>query len=343
MKKSLLKPSGENLFQGIKKKCNMAEERGIKLLKMSIGQPSGPAGLAACQSVAAAVISREESMHEYQDNGSPGCPDFARRFVLAHPGNEVLADCDNVAFLPIPGIKPMLGVVVESLGGWEHPENPCVVATTCGYPTPAFQAQKALGVIQKDLPFLAEQGFLPTLNDLGALGLGEGDMIMLNLPNNPTGVAVSEEWYEIICGYCEERGIRLFNDAAYSILRHDPLASNLALVAIKYPNLSWAEAYSASKAGNNTGWRIGAMVGSPDCISDIAKIKGNTDSGFFAPAACGVISLFENHSDMIETYREIYRERIRMLVKLLTSEICNMRLPNLNPKQVSLFCFTRQQ
>ena len=47
MRKSLLPVGGVNLFQGIKAKCREAEASGLKLYRLSIGQPAGPALLEA--------------------------------------------------------------------------------------------------------------------------------------------------------------------------------------------------------------------------------------------------------------------------------------------------------
>src|SRR5512138_3703424 len=109
MRKSYLPAGGVNLFQAIKAKSREAEAAGQKLYRLSIGQPAGPALLSARKAASEAVMSDLESMHEYQDNGSPGVPDFARRFVQAH-FNFSLAG-KEVEYLPIPGIKPMLGLV----------------------------------------------------------------------------------------------------------------------------------------------------------------------------------------------------------------------------------------
>ncbi len=332
MRKSLLAPGGANKFQAIKKQCAEAEAKGIELLKLSIGQPSGSAPQWAKEAAAKAVMSGAESMHEYQDEGSPGCPDFARRFVTLHPGNDILLNCEGISYLPIPGIKPMLGVVIESMGAFQRSGNSIIVATTQGYPTPAYQASKAKNVIQKDLPFLAEQDFLPTLDDLDQLDLMQGDLIMLNLPNNPTGAVASIAQFEMYCEYCSEKGIRLFNDAAYSALRHDKSVPNLAQIAVQYPELSWCEAYSASKLGNMTGWRIGAMVGSSDFIGDISNIKGNTDSGFNAALASGVIALMdEKYYAGIESVRCLYERRIDVLVGALASDRCGLKM-TVDPK-----------
>jgi len=327
-RKSLLLPAGENLFQRVKKQSLAAQQAGIELIKLSIGQPSGPAIEEACSATAIAVMSREENMHEYQDNDCPGVPNFAKRFVQAHVKTDLKLLDGTVEYLPIPGIKPMLHVLVEALGTWESGRTARVFTMTKpGYPTPADACKPIKGIKQVHLPMDPACGFLFNIHDaeIQALGeLAEGDMIMLNFPHNPTGIVATDLFLPYLCAYCAKKGVRIFNDAAYSILSHTHNAATLTDVASRFPCLNWIEAFSASKAGNFTGWRVGAMVGSPEFIGDIKRIKGNTDSGFTAFSAAGILHLFENHRDKIEAVRELYDSRIKLVIRNLID--CGMRL-----------------
>jgi LL-diaminopimelate aminotransferase len=306
MRESRLPAGGTNLFQEIKKVSAGAQSRGVKLIKLSIGQPSGPALLSAREAAAKAVQSEEESMHEYQDNGSPGVPDFAKRFVAGHLGIPLLGE--GIDYLPIPGIKPMLGLVIMACGD-ELDE----VATTTnpGYPTPKDWCR-----------YLGKQVYEPDTNPgndflFRTLSGDRIGLLMMNYPHNPTGTVATRQWMKSVCAYCEKRDIRLFNDAAYIALSYGERVS-LAETARDFPNLSWAEAYSASKLiGNGTGWRVGAMVGSADFIGDIKTIKGNTDSGFAAPMAEGALHALENDGKGIHIVVQIYRHRTWLLNKIL--------------------------
>lgn len=322
MRKSLLITGGENLFQRIKRQCAEAQRNGVILHKLSIGQPAGPALLGARFAASEAIMSDKESMHEYQDNTCHGVPDFARRFVQCHVKTNLLRLGDDVIdFLPIPGIKPMLGVVIKSLGSWMPLSAKRQVGTMTepGYPTPVDQCKYIRGVQHISLPLGESSGFLFSVDDLNDLGFSEGDMIMLNFPHNPSGIVAQREWLEQICAYCEENGIRIFNDAAYAILSHSLESVTLTDVAINFPRLSWAEAFSASKAGNNTGWRVAAMAGSPEFMGDVKTIKGNTDSGFVAAMASGIIELYERYPESIEEVRKLYQTRLDLLINILPS------------------------
>ncbi|MBI3290818.1 aminotransferase class I/II-fold pyridoxal phosphate-dependent enzyme [Candidatus Falkowbacteria bacterium] len=315
MRESRLRQGGANLFQEIKEVCKKAEAAGQELYRLSIGQPTGPALESARQASSEAVLSDKESMHEYQDNGTPGIPDFARRFIQCHVKSDLAKHGDEVVCLPIPGIKPMLGLVQLACG----PER--LVVDASGYPTPGDQAEYLLYPhtilpLSKENNFLVNSKWIKTF-ERSVYGFA-GMLVMMNYPHNPSGQIMTRIRLEDLCGFCQDYSIRIFNDAAYAILAHSEQHCTLTDVAVYFPDLSWAEAFSASKAGNFTGWRIGAMAGSPDFIGDIAKIKGNTDSGLAAPLAAGVIHTFENDREGIENVRRTYEFRLGMLIDCLT-------------------------
>ena len=60
------------------------------------------------------------------------------------------------------------------------------------------------------------------------------------------------------------------------------------------------------------------MVGSPDFIGDLKVIKGNTDTGFVAPMAAGVVTAMETDQDGIAEYRQMYERRLKLFIELLT-------------------------
>jgi LL-diaminopimelate aminotransferase len=251
-------------------------------------------------------------MHEYQDNGCLPDPAFPKKFVQAHVKRN-LSDVADIGYLPTPGTKPMLPLVLLACG-----ENVRVkTMTNPGYPVSKTWS-KYLGARLKELETNPENQFLFDLEPKDDV-----DLIMINYPHNPSGQIAPREWLKRICAFCETMHIRIFNDAAYAIIA-DPEHTTLAEVAVDYKNLSWAEAFSASKAGNFTGWRIGAIVGSPDFVSDISTIKGNTDSGFFAPAAIGIMEAFKNARTEIYGVSNMYKKRLEILIETLES--CGMRL-----------------
>jgi LL-diaminopimelate aminotransferase len=194
MNKSLLPAGGVNLFQGIKAKCREAETSGQKLYRLSIGQPAGPALLSARKAAAEAVMSDLESMHEYQDNGSPGIPDFARRFIQAHFDFSMTGK--DVEYLPIPGNKPMLGLVQLACGAAQQ-QFTVGLTDKPGYPTPTDWS-KYLRLDHYSLPLNMENKFRFKSTDIK-----KGTrLLMVNYPHNPTGQIATREWWREICEFC---------------------------------------------------------------------------------------------------------------------------------------------
>lgn len=308
MRKSCLPPGGKNLFQEIKEETIKAAERGIRIVKLSIGQPAGAALMPARRAAAEAVMSSKESMHEYQDNGSPFDPEFSKDFIREILNGKSLPD--DVVYLPTPGTKPMLGLVILACGG-----NRVRVMTTTepGYPTPKDWCD-LLGA-KVDEPVLdPAKKFLFDTSEIRPFT----NLIMANYPHNPSGAVATRDWWVALCEYCSKFNIRLFNDAAYYSLSYGPDSCALSEVAIEFPNLSWAEAFSASKViGNGTGWRVGVIDGSVDFIDDIKKIKGKADSGFVPFAAAGVIHALKHHRAKINEIARLYQSRVDFLVEIL--------------------------
>jgi LL-diaminopimelate aminotransferase len=304
--------SKPNLFQAIKAVRAEAAARGIKIIDLSIGQPAGCALLSARQAASEAVLSTSESMHEYQDNGC--CiPNWAKRFVAGHLKIRLLNE--GIDYLPIPGIKPMLGIIIQACG-----DARTVVATTTnpGYPTPRDQCE-LLGrrfvepAINPGNSFLFDPENLDIYRTFVSL-------VMLNYPHNPSSAISGRDWLRAACKYCQGNHVRMFNDAAYGALGYADDTCLLSEVAWEFPDLSWAEAFSVSKLiGNGTGWRIGAMVGSADFIADIKDIKGKNDSGFAAFVAAGALYALENDRASIAEIALMYRRRTRLLCETLSA------------------------
>lgn len=104
------------------------------------------------------------------------------------------------------------------------------------------------------------------------------------------------------------------NDGAYTALTHTSHVT-LTEVAKEYPELDWIELFSMSKTFSACGWRLAVTVGSRDFISELAKVKGNTDSGPFGP----LLSAMDTYLEMPEAKQdarknqEKYAKRVEIL------------------------------
>lgn len=313
MRGSILPKGGKNLFDLIRDWSREAERAGKTLIKLSIGQPAGPALKSASLAASKAVMSLEEAMHEYQERDCPGVPNFPHLFSQFHVKRSL--DDADVAYIPIAGIKPSLEHVIRACGGIATVATLKRVAmmTDPGYPTPRVQCEYQ-GIPVQVLPLSPPNSFRFSPTDIWR----DVGLVMCNFPNNPTGQIATRQFWQELCAHCEKDNIRLFDDEAYMALSHVDESCSLADVAPDFPDLSWAAAYSASKLiRNGTGWRVGTMVGSPDFIQDVATIAGNSDSGFNAALATGVLNTIEHDRAGITHHRRSYARRLPLLINAL--------------------------
>ncbi len=318
MRRTRLPAGGANVFQKIRAKRSEALERGQILLDLSIGEPKGAALQSAREAARDAIMSDDESMHAYQYNDSPAVPGFSPRFVRAHLKEDLPES--EVDYLPIPGVKPILGLLPLACGC--ALENITVATMTKpGYPIPADWCAYHPKVTHVALPLNSDNGFRFAPQDIPA----GASLVMTNYPHNPSGQIANAAWLRELCQYCSDNDIRLFNDAAYISLSHSDECATLSEVAVEFSDLSWCEAFTAAKLiGNGTGWHIGAMAGSTDFIADIKEVKGKTDAGFVAPMAAGVLVSLEEDQASIAEYRDMYRRRLAVLLDVMSE--CDMRL-----------------
>ena len=123
-----LPATGENLFQRIKRIRNEYERRtGNRSVNLSVGEPDGVPTEITRSAAAVACMSTEQRMHVYQDNGEP--EGFSRKLVGYHLSERVLGH-PGLKTLPLPGIKPMIGLLPLACGANREDSCPCCCRTT---------------------------------------------------------------------------------------------------------------------------------------------------------------------------------------------------------------------
>lgn len=76
---------------------------------------------------------------------------------------------------------------------------------------------------------------------------------------------------------------------------------------------------SLSKTYNMAGWRVGMVVGNPDALASLFRIKSNVDSGLFRPVQEAAIRALDLPHEWIESRNRIYQVRRDIAVEGLTA------------------------
>jgi alanine-synthesizing transaminase len=75
------------------------------------------------------------------------------------------------------------------------------------------------------------------------------------------------------------------------------------------------EFFTLSKSYNMPGWRIGFMVGNPDLVYALARMKSYLDYGMFTPIQVAAIAALEGPQDCVTEIRDMYQQAPRRVVR----------------------------
>lgn len=122
--------------------------------------------------------------------------------------------------------------------------------------------------------------FHPSLRDIEQAASSKTRAIILNSPNNPSGVLYSEDFIAEIVEYCERKGIYLICDDIYQKLTFD---GKISVPAYNYTTEDIESSHlivvnGVSKMYGMTGFRIGWVVGPRKLVKVMTNIQAQMTS-----------------------------------------------------------------
>jgi len=186
------------------------------------------------------------------------------------------------------------------------PGDVALVPDPC-YPAYIAGVQIAGGVIEP-LPLLRENGFLPDLGAIGEDTARKAKMIWVNYPNNPTAAHAPGDFYLELIDWARKYDVAVVSDTPYSEICFDGYCAPSFL---QFPGAKEVgiEFNSLSKAFNACGWRIGFMVGNPEIIAGMTKIKSHSDRGVFYPIQKAAADALNGSTEFMHDRNRMYQER----------------------------------
>jgi len=143
--------------------------------------------------------------------------------------------------------------------------------------------------------------------------------LLLNFPNNPTGITVTRGFYDGLAKIIKARSLYVVNDFTYGEMVFDGNPAISLLSDSTRDVADWVvESYSLSKAFNVPGWRVGGLLGSSKIVSEVARLKSRVDFGVFLPIQIAAVSALQTDSDVVEANTEVYQRRSRFLKEELS-------------------------
>ncbi|KRD62474.1 aminotransferase [Flavobacterium sp. Root935] len=302
----------EYYFSSKLREVRQLQSEGKSIINMGIGSPDLSPSKAVIEAVAAAI--QDENGHGYQSyQGLPEMRQAMADFYKDQFGVEVNP---NNEILPLMGSKE--GIMHISLAFLNEGDH--VLIPNPGYPTYTSVTNLVQAVpVYYDLK--EENGWEPDFEALEKLELEKVKIMWLGYPHMPTGARGSLALFEKLVAFAKKHNILLINDNPYSFVLNDNPMSLLQVEGAKDVAL---ELNSLSKTFNMAGWRVGMVLGNPEIIDAVLKVKSNMDSGMYYGIQKGAIAALKCDKSWFEDQNKIYRRRRELTEKLAEKLGCEV-------------------
>lgn len=302
----------EYYFSSKLREVRQLQSEGKSIINMGIGSPDLSPSKAVIEAVTAAI--QDENGHGYQSyQGLPelrkGMADFYQNQfgVALNPNNEIL---------PLMGSKE--GIMHISLAFLNEGDH--VLIPNPGYPT-YTSVTNLVGAVPVYYDLKEANAWEPDFAALEKLDLSKVKIMWLGYPHMPTGARGSLALFEELVAFAKKHNILLVNDNPYSFVLNDNPMSLLQIEGAKEVAL---ELNSLSKTFNMAGWRVGMVLGNPEIIDAVLKVKSNMDSGMYYGIQKGAVAALNCDKSWFEDQNKIYRRRRELTEKLAEKLGCEV-------------------
>lgn len=192
-----------------------------------------------------------------------------------------------------------------------------VLAPNPSYPIHIYGPVIA-GADIRHIPMLPDIDFFDELEKAIKGSYPKPKLLILCFPSNPTTQCVELEFFERVVSLAKEYGIYVVHDLAYADIVFDGYRAPSIMEVPGAKDVA-VEFFTMSKSYSMAGWRAGFMVGNPELVSALARIKSYHDYGTFTPIQVATIVALEGPQDCVEEIRATYQRRRDVMVQGLHS------------------------
>jgi alanine-synthesizing transaminase len=139
-------------------------------------------------------------------------------------------------------------------------------------------------------------------------------VIVVSFPHNPTSACVDLAFMERLVAFALEREVVICHDFAYADLGFDGYRPP-SILQVPRAKECCVELYTLTKSFSMAGWRVGFVVGNPEIVAALTKLKSYLDYGTFQPVQIAAIVAMNEAQEYPEQLRVIYQSRRDTLIE----------------------------
>ncbi|HUA77359.1 MAG TPA: pyridoxal phosphate-dependent aminotransferase [Acetobacteraceae bacterium] len=281
---------------------------GAEVIPLTIGEPDFATPLHAIEAGYKAALAGQ-TKYPPQD-GTPALKEAVRQKFRRE---------NNLDFAPE---QIMVGnggkqVLYDAVMATVDPGDEVVIPYPCWTAYPLMT--KLAGGIPVPVSCPENNGFKLRAEDLEAAITPRTKLLILNLPNNPTGAACTKsELIELGAVIRRNPHLWVVADDMYEHLVYDEDFS-LVTLAAAVPDIADRVVTIAgvSKTYAMTGWRIGFAGGPRTLIKAMVNMQGQVTAGVSTVGQAAAVAALEGPQDLVAERRAIYRRRRDLVVSML--------------------------
>ena len=276
-----------------------ARRRGEDVIDLSMGNPDQPTP----QHIVDKLIEVAQRGDSHRYSVSKGIPRLRRAICEWYRTRyDVSLDPDSEAIVTI-GSKE--GLAHLALATVDHGD--VVMVPNPSYPIHPYGFVIA-GADIRHVPIGPGVDFFSELEQAIRNTWPRPKMLLLNFPSNPTTHCVDLDFFKHVVEIAREHNIYVVHDLAYADLVFDGYKAPSIMQVPGAKDIA-VEFFTLSKSYNMPGWRIGFMVGNPDLVYALGRMKSYLDYGMFTPVQVAAITALEGPQDCVAEIRDMYQAR----------------------------------
>ncbi len=282
-----------------------ARRRGEDIIDLSMGNPDGPTPRHIVDKLVEAA--QRQDTHGYSvSKGIPRlrraiCDWYRRRYATElNPDTEAIVTIGSKE-----GLAHLMLAVLE--------RGDTVLVPNPSYPIHIYGAIIAGADIRSVRMTPGVDFFAEVERAIGEL-FPKPKMLIIGFPSNPTAMCVELGFFERVVALAKQHGILVVHDLAYADITFDGWKAP-SIMQVPGARDVAVEFFTMSKSYNMAGWRIGFMVGNPELVHALARIKSYHDYGSFTPIQVASIVALDGPQECVEEIRKNYEKRRDVMVK----------------------------
>jgi alanine-synthesizing transaminase len=299
-----LPPYVFTIIDGIKLEARRA---GRDVVDLGFGNPDLPSPAIAVEKLGEAA--RNPRNHRYSaSRGIPKLRQAVADHYLRSFGVELDPDTEVLSTIGAKeGFSHLMWVLLQ-------PGDAAIVPTP-SYPIHIWGPYLA-GADTRQVPIgggTDGAGYIDRVMESWELGWPRPRVVVLSFPHNPTTTTVELADLQRLVDWARERDVVLVHDFAYADVSFDGWKPPSILQCVGAKEVA-VELYSMTKSFSMAGWRVAFLVGRPDVVDALAKLKSYLDYGTFQPIQIAATVVLQEAAQYPTEVSGVYESRRNAMV-----------------------------